>query len=670
MNPFKDLLIVLRPLWFIGLFQVLVGIAVIFMPQGQDMILAILEDFVSGQFWSFLCFIVALYFWSVTSEFGSRFILYLSDTSSHLLSPERVRRRKKIQRIFTRYMIFLPLLFATTGFLKAFISNFKGQGSYILAFGVVMALLGLVTLSLYLIYIVDGTWRKRFYVLKFDPLTRREAINNLAKLTGILEKADPQKKIYKPLFKRFYSLLTISIGIIAIFCFAPLAFYPSVGALAIIAFAFGSWITVYYALELMDKAQPFLIKLPWKFVVAVWIALVSIINSDHKLTLHPQEKKTNQISLESHFKKWLDRHGVDTTKEFSPVFIVAEGGALRTGAFTSIMLGELADSIHRANKNAHHKNARNQLSEKIYSFSSVSGGTVGANYFRSLMYDDSLTNALKKSQDFFRKDFLSATTGKLVFGEIVNLLIPWPIQNFDRAYALEKDWEKSYEEVNHTNTFSHAFEKINSDTTPAIFIHSTEVETGRRSIYSNIEIDSQFINAVDIRKNMESSVPHSAAIGMSARFPLISPSAAVISNGCEVFHYVDGGYYENQGATTTYEVITRLKRKYSTLTPRVLVLSFGESTAPEGGYKAFDEIVSIVTGIYNTRSAHTGYSNKLLRSVVASNDFIQLDLSASVREVPLNWILSERAVNKLEQLCKEELKKRPRLLEWFSKDSK
>lgn len=660
MKPFRDLLIVLRPLWFIGLFQILVGIAVIFMPQGQDMILAILEDFASGQSWSFLWFIGALYFWSVTSEFGSRFILYLSDTSSHLLPPERVRRRKKIQRIFTRYMIFLPLLFATTGFLKAFISNFKGQGSYILAFGVVMALLGLVTLSLYLIYIVDGSWRRRFYVLKFDPSTRREAVNNLAKLTGILEKVDPKTKIYKPLFKRFYFLLAISLGIIVIFCFAPLGFYPSVGALAIIAFAFGSWITVYYALELVDKTQPFLIKLPWKFVIAVWIAIVSIINSDHKLTLHSQEKKTSQISLESHFKEWLRRHEVDTSKAFSPVFIVAEGGALRTGAFTSIMLSELADSIHRAGQNAHQ-----QLLEKIYSFSSVSGGTVGANYFRSIMSDSSLTNASEKSQKFFSKDFLSATTGKLVFGEIVNLLTPWPIQKFDRAYALEKDWEKSYEEVNRTKTFSNTFEKVNSDTTPAIFIHSTEVETGRRSIYSNIEIDSQFINAVDIRKNMESSVPYSAAIGMSARFPLISPSAAVVSNGCEVLHYVDGGYYENQGATTTYEVIIRLKKKYRTLTPRVLVLSFGESTAPEGGYKAFDEIVSIVTGIYNTRSAHTGYSNKLLRSVVASDDFIQLDLSASVKEVPLNWILSNQAVGKLEELSKIEIKKRPRLLEWF-----
>lgn len=660
MKPFRDLLIVLRPLWFIGLFQILVGIAVIFMPQGQDMILAILEDFASGQSWSFLWFIGALYFWSVTSEFGSRFILYLSDTSSHLLPPERVRRRKKIQRIFTRYMIFLPLLFATTGFLKAFISNFKGQGSYILAFGVVMALLGLVTLSLYLIYIVDGSWRRRFYVLKFDPSTRREAVNNLAKLTGILEKVDPKTKIYKPLFKRFYFLLAISLGIIVIFCFAPLGFYPSVGALAIIAFAFGSWITVYYALELVDKTQPFLIKLPWKFVIAVWIAIVSIINSDHKLTLHSQEKKTSQISLESHFKEWLRRHEVDTSRAFSPVFIVAEGGALRTGAFTSIMLSELADSIHRANKNAHH-----QLSEKIYSFSSVSGGTVGANYFRSLMYDSSLTDASEKSQKFFSKDFLSATTGKLVFGEIVNLLIPRSIQKFDRAYALEKDWEKRYEEVNSTSSFSHSFEKVNSDTTPAIFIHSTEVETGRRSIYSNIEIDSQFINAVDIRNNMQSSVPYSAAIGMSARFPLISPSAAIVSNGCEVFHYVDGGYYENQGATTTYEVITRLKSKYRKLTPRVLVLSFGESSAPKGGYKAFDEIVSIITGIYNTRSAHTGYSNKLLRSAVASDDFIQLDLSASVKEVPLNWILSNQAVAKLEELSKIEIKKRPRLLEWF-----
>lgn len=661
MKPFRDLLIVLRPLWFIGLFQILVGIAVIFMPQGQDMILAILEDFVSGQWTSFLCFIGALYFWSITSEFGSRFILYLSDTSSHLLPPKRVRRRKRIQRIFTRYIIFLPLLFATTGFLKAFISNFKGQGSYILAFGVVMALLGLVTLSLYLIYIVDGSWRKRFYVLKFES---REAINNLAKLTGILEKVDPKTKIYKPLFQRFYILLAISLGIIVIFCFAPLGFYPSVGALAIIAFAFGCWITVYYALELLDKVQPFLIVLPWKFVTVVWIAIVSIINSDHKLTLHSQEKKTNQISLESHFKEWLRRHEVDTSKAFSPVFIVAEGGALRTGAFTSIMLAELVDSIHRAGQNAHQ-----QLSEKIYSFSSVSGGTVGANYFRSLMYDSSLNDASEKSKKFFSKDFLSATTGKLVFGEIVNLLIPKSIQKFDRAYALEKDWEKRYEEVNSTSTFSHAFEKVNSDTAPAIFIHSTEVETGRRSIYSNIDIDSQFINAVDIRNNMQASVPYSAAIGMSARFPLISPSAAVVSNGCEVFHYVDGGYYENQGATTTYEVITRLKRKYRTLTPRVLVLSFGESKAPEGGYKAFDEIVSIITGIYNTRSAHTGYSNKLLRSVVTSDDFIQLDLSASVREVPLNWILSERAVDKLDQLCKEELKKHPQLLKWFSKDS-
>lgn len=686
MNTFRDFLTVLRPLWFISLFQILFGVTIIIMPQGQDMMLNMIEDFLSKEYWSFLYLIIALYFWSITSEFGSRFLLYISDISSHHLAPVRVQKRKHIQRNFTRYVLFLPLLFTTIGFVKVFSINFRSKANYIMAFGIIMAILGLVTLTLYLIYINHGKLRKRFYVLRFMPETRRNAISALAKLTGILQDkvvishqlvqqgeeiicketktlVKPDPKLFQPLFNRFWILFSIAITIVLLFCIAPFPFFSHVGALAILSLAFGCWITVYFALELLDKTQPFLVKLPWKAVVLFWIILVSIINHDHRITEHKEKNTTllERLTVEQHFERWVTAHEIDTTKTFSPVFVVAEGGALRTGAFASILLSVLADSLDSAKIPA-----RARIQERIYAFSSVSGGTIGANFFHTMLYHDTTTKFSEHSQDFFSHDFLSATTGTLVFGEIVNMVIPVKIEALDRAYALEKSWEQALSQSTENNILGLPFEKVVSDKSPALFIHSTEVETGRRSIFSNVKIDSEFVHAVDLYAGISKPIPYSAALGVSARFPLLSPAAAVVINNCKVMHYVDGGYYENLGATTTREIILRLRKRFGcNFSPRVLVLSFGETSIPQGGYNTLDDITSIVSGIYNTRSAHTTHSNLMLREVLSKDDFIQIDLSATTRQVPLNWILSQKAVDNIENICRNEIKKRPKLVTWF-----
>src|SRR5690606_38955437 len=234
------------------------------------------------------------------------------------------------------------------------------------------------------------------------------------------------------------------------------------------------------------------------------------------------------------------------------------------------------------------------------------------------------------THDFFKRDFLAPVIGKMFYGDILNLFVPWQIQRFDRAIALEDAWEAGYESIinsSHQNYFSRHILSLfpREHSYPAIYVNTTEVETGRQCWITNVEPSPRMVRGEQrdlLGFRIGAGIRYSTMINFSTRFPLFSPAATVVESSSRKFHYVDGGYYENTGMATMKEVIASLAptiRLYRSmgidLRPNVLVLRFSEGNGRHQNLNFGNEISEILLGIYNTRAG---------RAEVAEAELIRL----------------------------------------------
>ena len=225
------------------------------------------------------------------------------------------------------------------------------------------------------------------------------------------------------------------------------------------------------------------------------------------------------------------------------------------------------------------------------------------------------------ARDILAKDFLSPTVASMLYPDLVqrfnvlSFLYKFP----DRAYALETSFEKAWKDRLKNDQFSQPFlntwAPLESSKTaprlPSLFLNSTWVEGGKRIITSNVKITpDQFPDAEDMLSILCADLPLSTAVHNSARFSYISPAGTLRepvidsqpcrtrmqaaydreystneetendkAKGEEMFtfekirqhlaegkvthrvwgHVVDGGYFENSGNTTTYDILSSLE---------------------------------------------------------------------------------------------------------------
>lgn len=672
---------VARPLWMIFLFQLLVAFAFVGAPQGQDMLLTFIIDFTS-EWRSLAWFWLGLFFLSAVSEFGCRMIIYFSDLTTHELKVRRVRFRKLFQKHLSKFFLFAPVVFVTWGFIAAYRRLNKGDSidafeykDPFLFFAIILFFLLLMVYLLYLIYF--GRLKKTLYILplnrlqkylftKLYSITKERVIPRTQEINGIRVQVPVTiggVDFMKPLMRRFYfAFLFPSIFFILFFSFLPIAGYDIIGAAALICMAFGCWIIVYCALAILDKVQPLPFKVPFRLTLVILVLLASWFNNDHpaRSAATKPAGPDNRKLIHEYFDEWVEARQLDTTSNFPVIFVGAEGGALRTGCFTSMMLARLQDSL---------PNFKNY----VFCYSSVSGGTLGVNFFNALTQAPALPGNYKSvTKNFYKKDFLSATTGKLIFAEILNAFWPRLIPLFDRARALERTWENSFADAKGlsgkanilaTNFSTHAGNPDKKDHS-VVLINITEVESGSRTIWSNVQIDPvNFKKVIDLQKKSLVQLPYSTAVSLSARFPLVSPAGAIEWKPGKRLHYVDGGYYENKGALGIAEALEAIKKnsKFKNKA-EFFVIQFHFSEEGEGEYRGIEflnESREILGSIMNVRSGHTNYSYEELFRVCKENNavLIPLHLPLDGHKVPMNWVLSTAALDRIERVCNGMLRK-------------
>lgn len=297
------------------------------------------------------------------------------------------------------------------------------------------------------------------------------------------------------------------------------------------------------------------------------------------------------------------------------IMVATAGGASRAGFWTSLVLGELA--------------ARERhFAERLFLISGVSGGSLGATVFRSLVEEDRLAvggrgspfllDAPRQSTNFLESDFLSPALGVGMYVDLPMSAVSFLGRPLDRATALEMAWEQAWRdsaEPGKPRTFdwSDGFVKTfraGDRTWPLLALNGTSVAKGKRIITSNAEFQvsdrtgnldvARTVSQPDIRyetfRFLNEDIPISTAVTMSARFPVISPTGGMRrrGNGQEtlVARVTDGGLFENFGAVTADEVVrylgSRIAESQSTaagfaknpVLPFIIVISSDPSLDP------------------------------------------------------------------------------------------
>lgn len=298
-------------------------------------------------------------------------------------------------------------------------------------------------------------------------------------------------------------------------------------------------------------------------------------------------------TLEEHLADWLQAHRSTAAGRGQPyplLVAAAEGGGIRAALWTALALGELQSRIP-------------SLPCDLFAIVGVSGGALGAATYAAMLADDppDCTNEpaaaarlqalaqhyTRKASAAFAQDLLAPAAAGLFFPDLLQRFLPLALLP-DRQTYLEDAWERAWADAEPAmagldRPFLSLFPEPRRASLPALFLVASEVEGGRRWITSNVRIDknsfadaadtlagAEIVDTDDLRRLTPKPFPVSAAAGMSARFPYVSPpgtlhfeAGQLDSSGQTLaertYHVLDGGVVEASGAATAGEILLALR---------------------------------------------------------------------------------------------------------------
>src|SRR2546423_502705 len=340
--------------------------------------------------------------------------------------------------------------------------------------------------------------------------------------------------------------------------------------------AFGSFFVIYFGK---------LVRLPILTPLLLVALLFSYFdwNDNHEIRSFNRPIQTAPQDFDAAFAaRWATRADKDDYKDRPyPVFIVtAEGGGITAGFFAAMVLTEI-------------QGRSTAFAQHVFAVSGVSGGSIGSAVYAGLV--KRCTNNLPSVQlpgqgqgiavksvgplqdsadAVLRDDYLSPLLSAFLYPDLVQRFLPFPINSWDRARAIEERFETSWTKNATcdgktrlgTNEFSQPFYEFfgnfPNNSTPALFFNTTNVETGERMFVTNLRTRNARFDTLPALYDVDRYLnpPFSSAAFLSARFPLVTPAGFLYDYDNRLkLRYVDGGYYENSGTATGYSILMSLK---------------------------------------------------------------------------------------------------------------
>lgn len=284
------------------------------------------------------------------------------------------------------------------------------------------------------------------------------------------------------------------------------------------------------------------------------------------------EQLTCRPSLRAALKEWVAsrRQGDPASLRLPLIIVAAEGGASRAAAW---MLSSLRMLDHQTG---------GETSRHIFAISGVSGGSLGAaSYLRMVAAKGDADGRLNWENPEIRhalkaistSDLLSATISTYFLSDMFGSLIgpAWTLGGVpDRNAALELAfdllWKRSsgfqLPEGVDTKFLGLRTSIAKSSTVraslPHLMLNGTDVTTGKRIITSSIRINADtalFPDSGDFIRLVARDIELATGVTNSARFPFVSPAGRFVSTTeARNYQIIDGGYFENYGARTAWEL--------------------------------------------------------------------------------------------------------------------
>jgi hypothetical protein len=578
--------------------------------QGKDIMIAFTEG--TSRFnGKLIIFFLAIGFWVYVSWYSSRVIAYIKDKNGHnlikgdflenyprlvgnacfLVLELAVLQSPLLRHPLSSAVAWVIFILALLGFhfIDKWIRTRINIGTEVMAnrfwivFAVFLALLVIVGLSPF-----SRSWYTLLVFLLIFHLVYLFYINlhhvDTEAKKGLLTK--PRNRFERimeyfciPLFERGYfrwliltSIVAIAIDLVAIF---HLEFARDLGPFPLLILAFA------ILLAFGNVVTAFSVRYSVNFhLILFGIAFCFGLKETHKVTTRDLKEGENgyahRPSLDTYLRAWLRRLPSDTTRRYDTYFVLANGGASRSGYWTASVLGRLEDSSLG--------NPDGKFSDHVFCLSGTSGGGVGVATFFALLNDK------RKSQErlyqesaalFLEQDYFSYTAARMLGPDYFNYI--FHILGKDRAAALEQEFEDYSDggrnllyKPNFGENFSW-FKTLAPDGTaalPVLFVNTTRMQDGNPGLVTNLKLDSNFNQRVDVLGLLDPTTDISMASGaiLGARFPYLSPAGRIGTN-----YFVDGGYFDNSGAGAVQELmraILNLRRGDAELAQKIQRLNF------------------------------------------------------------------------------------------------
>lgn len=620
--------IVIRACWPILFFQALGVFSLVFFDQGQDVLreLQLNPNYPSDFRHSILAWVGSLW-WGWQSWRASRMLLHFSNFS---FWNYRALYILKAQVLLPRMMGIIPPLIMAWGLSRA-----KGH-----------------TDALFYLMLSGSFWLYLFYhfrrnIIIFIRSRRRFFFHLIPDYIPVKNASYPARFMWRK--QRLWIairivMLTLVFGVVYL---SPVDFPQWIGATAVIISAFGFWLVIISMSTILEHY----FHAPLLLALIILAGVFSFFNNNHQIrsiTSVPNQR----TELEKHFLQWAKArsHGNDTF----PVFLIAsEGGGIRSAYWTSRVLS-LAQEQNPDFKN------------HVFALTGVSGGSLGVAMFAGSIRYPELSDSVfsERFERFSRMDFLAPVSAWAVYPDMLQRFLPFPVQAFDRAKALEYSWEEAWMDCfpelpsNFMKAgFLEQLDVQQHPQLPAVILNTTHVESGNRCLISNVKLPVQhFFNAHQLFDIAGHDVPVSTAISCSSRFPFITPPAAVTdSTGKRWGHLVDGGYFENLGSATLLEMyfsVRKVAQKHRI--PVKFVLMLIRNTHSDMEQVALPGFYEIIAPPYTfariwQKSGLLGIRTTEKFMLENGDEILNIQLNRSQGDLlPLGWSLSRDAVRQME----------------------
>jgi hypothetical protein len=385
--------------------------------------------------------------------------------------------------------------------------------------------------------------------------------------------------------------------------------------------------------------------------------LFSLWNDNHAIRALTEQRPDQRPTIDRALRDWSESNcAADGCKPF--VVVATAGGGIRAGFWTGTVLGSLHQAVP-------------SFDQQLFAISGVSGGSVGATFYRAAAIDTPEQCRGERFRDCLLRalgeDYLAPLSAALLYPDLAQRFLPRPWLP-DRAQALEQAWTEAFAAVFGHEGLERSLVGLTHDqgrAWPALFLNATWANSGGRLVASSLQLgqDPGDPDAFSpLPKDQLAVIGHdlrlATAAHNSARFPFVSPAGSWRDDAGEVAGRLqDGGLFENYGATTAMEILELAQRRLGEDFRPLVILISSDPTLPEdlhqiapGPVKNFaSELLTTLRTLFRTRVAHGDEAAVSLRRWAQTRQapFAYFHMcppeAVAGTEPPLGWALSGRA---------------------------